>query len=126
MTTPEKQIIRRVMDELFSKGRTELIAELYAPSGQDSIRKVVDMLRGGFPDLSITIEHLIQEEDTVACRWKTVGTHQGWFHGVPPTGARATWTGTGLYEVVDGRIVAAYSNWDLYGLLDQLRTAMRG
>jgi len=125
MITAEKQIVRRAMEEVFSNGRMEAIPELYAPGAHDSVRKLVEMLRGGFPDLSITIEHLIQEEAKVACRWSATGTHQGWFQGVPPTGARATWTGTGLYGVVDGRIVAVYSNWDLYGLLGQLRASMR-
>lgn len=125
MSTVEKQIVRRVMDEVFSRGRTELIPELYAPGAHEGVRKLVALLRDGFPDLAITIEHLIQEDDKVACRWSATGTHEGWFQGVPPTGARATWTGTGLYGFVAGRIVAVYSNWDVYGLLGQLRAAMR-
>ncbi len=111
--------------EVFNAGRVDVIDQLYAPGLTDGVKALVTMLRSGFPDVTMEIEHLIEEGDKLACRWNVSGTQQGWFNGVPPTGVRATWSGTSMYGVADGKIIVVLSNWDLYGLLRQLRAGMR-
>jgi len=127
MTTESanKQLIRRMVAEVFNAGRVEVIDELYVPKLTEGVKALVTMLRSGFPDVTMEIEHLIEEGDKLACRWNVTGTHQGWFNGVPPTGVRAAWSGTSMYGVADGKIIVVLSNWDLYGLLRQLRAGMR-
>lgn len=123
--SPAKALVRRVHEEIFGDGKLELIDELYVPAIRDGVRFLASALRTGFPDLSVSVEHLIEEGAKLACRWNATGTHLGAFHGVPPTKTRAVWSGTGFYGVDDGKIIVSMSNWDLFGLLNQLRQALR-
>src|SRR5947207_2453014 len=43
-----------------------------------------------FPDLHLTIEDLVSEEDKVAARITFRGTQRGEFMGIPPTGKQVT------------------------------------
>jgi steroid delta-isomerase-like uncharacterized protein len=121
----QKQFLRRAMDEIFTAGRSETIETFYSADLCQNIRSLVNVIRTGFPDLEMKIEHMVEEGEYVACRWKAAGTHRGWFHGIPPTRARVSWSGTGMYAFADGKIAGVKSTWDLYGLLQQLRDAMR-
>lgn len=121
-----KALATRVLQGVFSEGRSELIDELYVPSLGDTVRKLSGTLRAAFPDLRITIDHLIAEGSKVACRWTATATQKDWFYNIPPTGATVTFTGTSFYVVdEDGLIEVVTTNWDLFGLLQQLRMALR-
>lgn len=120
-----KRLVRRTLLGLFVEGREELIEEAYAPAIRDTVRALVRLLRTAFPDLKMELEHLVEEGDKVACRWTATGTHRGWFHTIPPTGATARWTGMSLYGVDGDQIIAVLSNWDTFGLMRQLREAAR-
>ncbi len=119
-----RDIARRINLEIFGAGRLETIDELYAPDLAIGVRKLVGMMRTAFPDLTVEIEHVIAEGDKVACRWSARGTQENWFHGIPPTRAEVSWTGTSIYMVENGRVVENTSNWDVFGLLQQLRAAL--
>jgi steroid delta-isomerase-like uncharacterized protein len=133
MSDANKQIARRVIEELFSKGKLEVADELLAPEavghdpalpeptrGPEGLKAAAAGYRGGFPDLTIRIETQIAEGDSVCTRWTAVGTNSGEFWGVPPTGKQATVTGITIDRIVDGRIVESWTNWDTLGLMQQL------
>jgi steroid delta-isomerase-like uncharacterized protein len=133
MTEANKQIARRIIEELFSEGRLEVADELFAPDavghdpampeptrGPEGLKQSVAGYRGGFPDLRIRIEAQIAEGDLVTTRWTAVGTNSGEFWGQAPTGKQATVTGITIDRIADGRIVESWTNWDTFGLLQQL------
>ncbi len=103
----------------------ELVEEVYVPAIHETVRVLATLLRTAFPDLNMKIDHLIQEDDKVACRWTATGTQDGWFHGIPPTNAKVSWTGTSIYGIDGDKIIAVLSNWDTFGLMRQLRAAIR-
>src|SRR6185295_11964264 len=47
---------------------------------------IIQMMRGGFPDIQWTLEEMVAEGDKVAARFTMRGTHGGPFFGVPPSG----------------------------------------
>jgi len=74
----------------------------------------------GFPDLALTVEFTITEEDKVAVRWTATGTHSGDFRGIPPTGKPINIAGVAIYRVAGGKIVEGWSQPDTLGLLQQI------
>ena len=132
MSEENKAIVRRVYEQVWSKGNLDVVDELYAADfvlhdpaqpgirGPEGYKQIVTGNRTAFPDLQITVEDQLAEGDKVATRWTTTGTHQGEFAGIPATGKRGGVTGTTIARVVGGKIVEERSNWDTLGLLQQL------
>ena len=73
-----------------------------------------------FPDLHITIQDQIAENDLVATRYVMRGTHQGEFADIPPTGKQFTVTGIEMHRFADGKLVELWNVVDLLGMLQQL------
>jgi len=88
--------------------------------GIEAWTRMFGSLRAAFPDLRTTLEHLIEEGDTVVVRHTWRGTHAGHYQGIPATGRRVRFTGNDIYRVVDGKIVEEWSEYDELGLLRQL------
>ena len=124
---------RRVLEEAFNAGIIDVIDELVttdfvnhdaalpeAMIGADAAKATISGYRNAFPDLRITIEQQIADDQGVATRWSAKGTHQGDLMGMSPTGKQATVTGITIDRIVDGRIAESWTNWDTLGMLQQL------
>ena len=59
----------------------------------------VRLYRAAMPDLQFSVEDLVAEGDTVACRWTARGTHTGPLVNIPPSGR----TSNGWPDVNAGR-----------------------
>jgi steroid delta-isomerase-like uncharacterized protein len=95
-----KAIVRRVFDEGFSQGRTDVVDEALAPDAvdrhpfepdeedfRDHLKAAIAMFRGGMPDLQADVEDIVAEGGTVAARVRMRGTHTGApLFGVPAAG----------------------------------------
>jgi predicted ester cyclase len=88
--------------------------------GVEAMKAFAVAFRRGFPDFRDTIDLQLAEDDLVATRFTSAGTHRGEFMDVAPTGRQLSWTGTVIDRVVDGRIVQSWGNWDMMGMLQQL------
>lgn len=127
-TDTNKTIVRRFAEECWGQGDFSALEELIAddivrngqPVGREGMKGVIMMVRSALPDLSATIEDLIAEGDKVVWRYTSQGTHQGPPFGVPPTGKRLTWTGTGTIQVANGRIADIWDNVDMLAIMQQL------
>jgi steroid delta-isomerase-like uncharacterized protein len=125
---------RRFFDEIWSQGDFDLVDELFAPEyvghpsgpeaivqGPEGVKEYIGRLRQGVPDLTMTVEEQVADEDKVATRWIAHGTHAGELLGVEATGRAATVTGITIQRFgVNGRIVEGWTNWDMLGLVQQL------
>ncbi len=131
-TEQNKAIVRRFWEEVLNQGRLEVIDELFADdlvdhsalpgqaSGRGGVRQAVEAIRGAFPDFQTAIEDQVAEGDRVATRFRSEGTHQGAFAGMPPPGKRVTVTGITIQRLSEGKIVEEWTNRDSLGLLQQL------
>ena len=124
---------RRLLEEAFNAGNIDVIDELVttdfvnhdaalpeAMIGPDAAKATISGYRSAFPDLRITVEQQIADDQGVATRWSAKGTHQGDLMGMSPTGKQATVTGITIDRIVDGRIAESWTNWDTLGMLQQL------
>ena len=73
--------------------------------GLDDLKGVIRTYRDAFPDLTLTVHETVTEGDTIAYRWEMVGTHQGEYQGIAPTGRRVTASGMTFLELRDGKVV---------------------
>jgi predicted ester cyclase len=90
------------------------------PSGIEGDKLFFRMLFNAFPDLEVTTEDLIAEDDRVVERLTLRGTHQGTFMGASPTGTRVTWGFINIYRIADGKVIELWSEGDHLGLMQQI------
>lgn len=113
MSTEENtQVARRITDEVWNRGRLDVLDEICAPTyrlrgtgGIAELKQSVEALRRAFPDLCFTIEEMIAEGDAVAARWSLRCTHLGEFEGIAPTGKVLNETGITVFHFAGGRII---------------------
>jgi steroid delta-isomerase-like uncharacterized protein len=134
MSDQNKALARRNVEEIWNQGNLSVIGELVAPNatfhdpsvpggkftGPEGMRQFVQIYRGAFPDVRLTIEDLIAEGDKVVSRWTATGTHKGELMGIAPTGKRVTVTGCDIAQYQNGKIVEAWASYDMLGMLQQL------
>jgi steroid delta-isomerase-like uncharacterized protein len=90
------------------------------PSGLEGARQIVEGFFRAFPDLHITIEDIVAEDDKLVARLTGTGTHQGEFNGIPPTGKRVTATSMDMVRFRDGKFAEHWELVDNLGMLQQL------
>ena len=133
MSEANKNVVRRLFEEVWNNGYLHVADELFAPNyihhdastpdvgrGPDSEKKRVTLYRTAFPDLRLTIEDSIAEGETVVARWTCRGAHRGDLNGIAPTGKQFAITGVSVMRFAGGKMVEGYVNWDALGLTQQL------
>jgi len=81
---------------------------------------IIQMMRGGFPDIQWTLEETIAEGDNVAARFTMRGTHLGSFSGVPPTEKKISVQAMNIYRISRGQILEERGQPDMLTLLQQI------
>jgi predicted ester cyclase len=129
-----KRVVRRVLDEVWSQGRTQVIGELVHSNfyrhhernpdddlhGLDGFRAWVGDVRGAIPDLALSPEVILAENDRVMVHARAEGTHGGALKGVAGTNTRIITTITTLLRLTDGKIVECWVVADTLGILQQV------
>jgi steroid delta-isomerase-like uncharacterized protein len=127
-----KNLVRRLFEEVLNGGRLELLDALIAPGyvenspapgqvpGAAGVKAKIEALRAAFPDVRFVLEELVGEGAIVAARYHWEGTHAGTFLGIPPTGRRLSVRGMDFYRFADGWLVEHWDNVDEFGMLSQL------
>lgn len=125
------ETIRRWVEEMWNDRRYSLCEELPAPrftehahapfsehepglvDAPQTMRASMEWLVRQFPDLSMTIEALVAQDDLVAARVLSTGTSLGPLNGVaPPTGRGFRAEQTHWFRLQDGRIVEHWATRD--------------
>lgn len=118
-----KDLVRRLIEDVFNTGRTELISEFFKPGSMlaGSLSDNIKYERALFPDMHRSIDAIVAEGDQVVVVLSTQGTNTGPFPGgQPPTGNKAYWGSMHLYKIKDGRIMSAVFCSDQLGIRRQL------
>jgi steroid delta-isomerase-like uncharacterized protein len=88
--------------------------------GRQRLADAVLAYRTAFPDLRMSFEDQITEQDQVVTRWTARGTHHGELNGIPATGRPAHVSGIFIHRLADGQITESWTSYDQLGLLRQL------
>jgi steroid delta-isomerase-like uncharacterized protein len=131
MVSDNIALVRRWFEEIWNQRSGQLIEELIAP---DSVCLTDDgPLRGpaefrarqyepflaAFPDLQVTVEDVIGQDDQVVVRWSATGTHAGGGLGFAPTNRVARFRGLSWIRVRDGKL---HEGWQSSNIPEQLRS----
>ena len=83
-----------VYDELVTEDFLDHQAIPGLEPGREGFKMLNVMFRSAFPDVWVTVDRIVAEDDKVACRWTSTGTHEGDLFGIPPTGNKVKVTAT--------------------------------
>ena len=131
MSEDNKAIVRRLFDEVWNKGRLEVVDELFSADfvdhdakpalgpGKQGFKATVMMFRNAMSDLSGEIDVILGEGELVATRVRFKGTQDGMVFGFPPSRKSAVVSQVTVYKLVGGKIVALWHNADTLGMLHQ-------
>jgi steroid delta-isomerase-like uncharacterized protein len=134
MSDQNKALVRRYFTEVLNKGKYELIKELFSPSfifSGPTLKKPMQGMPAGlydfvanarhaFPDLYISIENEIAEENQVVAVWRMTGTQEHPFRGVKPTHKHVSITGIDIFYVENGKIEGMWAFFEMQSILEQL------
>lgn len=124
-----QRMFRMIIEEALNKGNFDVLDGLFAPDyveHQFGLKTTVEgmkedftFLRRAFPDLHMTIEDMIANNDTVWGRMTARGTNLGPFMG-PPTGKYMEITVIDILRFADGLIVDHWGSPDRFAAMAQL------
>ena len=135
MYEENKAVVRRWFDEVWNKGRAEVIEELFDENGiahglsddpanpikgPQDYRPFYEVFRQAFPNLVIVVEDMVAEGDKVAARCSVRGQHEGDFRGRAATQSPVEITGITIVRIENGKIVEAWNNFDFMALHKQV------
>jgi steroid delta-isomerase-like uncharacterized protein len=131
-------VMRRWFEEVWNQGREEAIDEMFAADGvahgladengeelrgPAGFKPFFRRFREAFPDMQVTVEDCICEDDKAAARCTVRAIHQGDGLGVAATNNAVEFDGLCIIRVRDGRIVEAWNNFDFARLNRQIGLA---
>ena len=134
-TEDNKAMARRLFEEALNQGKVAVFDELLAPNFlyhnpiRPDVRTLEDYKRfitefhSAFPDLHVTIDDMIAEDDKVVVRFTWHGTNTGDIvmpMRLPATGKHVTVTSINIGRMVEGKCVELWQEGNDLGLFQQL------
>jgi steroid delta-isomerase-like uncharacterized protein len=132
MSTEEnKRVVQRLFDEAMNNRNLSVIDEIfdqrsihhgftYPVYGPQGFRELLNQFLDGFPDLQLTVEKAIAEDEFVATRGTWTGTHKKDFMGIPATGKPVKVGYIDMWRMENGKCVENWVQMDIAGLIQQL------
>jgi len=127
-----QEIARRFVEEVWGQGNVEVVREIvdenilhhrrrsHQEPGIEGLLQGIRMYDTAYPRRTFVQEDVIAEGDYVADRWRMEALHEGPMLGIPPTGRQVILTGMNRYLIRGGKIVEAWHDEDIFGMVQQL------
>ena len=128
-----KALLYRITEEIWNKGRLELIDELIGEdiidnvsmpgvegSGRERYRASVVQMRTAFPDYHESVDLAVAEGDIVVSFASNTGTQTGELYGMPPSGRQMGVRTIGALRIKNGRAVERWGFGDTLLMMQQL------
>ena len=120
-------LVKRWFEEVWNKGRREVIGELLSPEsvfhvgdtatvGQEAFYPFFDRMQAAFSEIRICVHDAIAEGDKVCLRWSGTMRHTGDGLGVPPTNEQLNISGISIMRIANSRLIESWQHWDRFGL----------
>ena len=133
MALENKQLVRRLFNELWNKGNLAVANAIFTSNylnhdpatpdfgtGPEGVKQLVTLYRNAFPDLQLTVNQMIETGQLVTTRFASQGTHKGELWGIAPTNKPIKVEGMVIHRISRGHIVEGWVMWDALGLIQQL------
>ncbi len=145
MAKEKHTILHRWFEEVWNAGNADLIDDMIAPGciahgldspdgkpvkGPEDFKKFFTDFRAAFPDIRITVQETVSEDDLVVAHDVTFGaidaTHTGAAFGMQATGKPIHFEGTLMFRVRNGKAVEAWNSFDFLKLFQQMGVVRMG
>lgn len=133
MKSENVQIVRQLIDEVWSQGKYDVADELVADEyvehdpaleedveGIEAFKENVAGFRETLVGLEKDIKEIVSDGDTVAVHYVFTGTHEEELWETEPTDEEVSATGMFFFHLEDGKITDCTHLWDAYGTLQQM------
>ncbi|WP_437187756.1 ester cyclase [Planctomicrobium sp. SH668] len=129
-------VVQRWFEEVWNQRRVDVIYELMSPEsichsdvgslyGPDQFReRHYEPLIAFCPDLWLSVEDTLIEEDQVVIRWEATGAHTGIGLGLNSSGRGFTISGMTWVRVTNGKIAEAWQQSNFSSVLGSLRSTL--
>ena len=135
MSTANRELVHRWFEEVWNKQNEDAIDQMYAPGGKaygfpdansvlvgaEKFKEMHRFFLSAFPDVHITVQDTICENDRVAVTWVATMTHLGENLGFSPTFQKVSLQGCSILNVHDGQIHEGRNYMELQSLIDRLK-----
>jgi steroid delta-isomerase-like uncharacterized protein len=126
-----KSLIKSFVQEVFNKHNLTALDKYYASNvklhnlmagqGRQGFKQFLVPFFSAFPDIHVTIEHMVAENNVVLVFLNWTGTHKGEFQGIPPTNKSINMRTADLFRINNnGTIVEHWDVMDPLNLLKQI------
>jgi len=134
MSEMNKRLVRRVIDEIWSGGKLELIDQLYAEDfschcepmgdwvGRSGVREVVTQMHEMLAEYNERIDDLIAEGDTVVVRLTISGISLGRNNVVDKP---VSTLGILIYRIANDQIAEQWEVVNMAGIMEQIDLASK-
>lgn len=133
MTAAENKAIAIRFIQAWSAGGQGVLDELAGPQISvhyshyeepvvrvENYKKLLELTHANFPDMIITVERVIAEEEQAVVFWTYNATHQMEVFNVAPTGQPVQVSGITIYRIESGKVVEEVGVVDNLALYRQL------
>jgi steroid delta-isomerase-like uncharacterized protein len=110
----------QAFDEVVAPGAIDHDPAPGQAPGVEGIRQFFTELHTSFPDLKISVEQMMADDEYVAIAYTITGTHQGRFLGFAPTGRQIQARGVEIGKFANGQLIERWGSSDQLGILQQL------
>ena len=128
---PNIEIVKLYVEEIWNKRNLSVAdsiignefvdpASATGESGPTAFKEIVSSYLVIFPDIKLTIDDLVADDDKVAWKWTAQGTHESEIWGIAPTYKRVSFSGIIIDQIKDGRIINRWGTYDRLSLKEQL------
>jgi steroid delta-isomerase-like uncharacterized protein len=124
-----KLLVQSFIQNVFNEHNLTALDKYYAPNatqhnpgageGRQGIKSFLGPFFLAFPDIHVTIEHIIAENSVVLVFLNWTGTHKGEFQGLPPTNKSISMTTADLFKIGNNGTIV--EKWDVVDSLNLLR-----
>jgi predicted ester cyclase len=112
-----------VVDEIFDPGYVDHETMPGVPPTREGLKQMFKMFLKAFPDMKITVLHLVAEGDWVVIHHLSTGTNKGDFMGMPATGRTVRYDEMHLVRFANGKVVEHWGVEDAMTMMQQLGLA---
>ncbi|GAC1367608.1 MAG: ester cyclase [Ktedonobacteraceae bacterium] len=132
MTRENNLKAQEIFGQAANSGNFDLFNDVVAPNsvdhdpapgqvpGPEGFRQFFSELHTAFPDVQITLDHAVVDDDNIAFAYTMTGTHKGEFMGHAPTGKRVKVRGLQISKFANGKLVERWGSSDQLGIQQQL------
>ena len=132
MSKEQNLDVTKQLGEAVSTGNLQALNDIFAANvvdhdpapgqaeGPKGFIEFFTTMRTAFPDLKVTVDHVVQDENNLAMAYKIHGTHKGDFLGIAPTGKVITARGMQIARYENGKIIERWGSSDELGIVKAL------